>query len=68
MTSSASMGESALAAQLCCSDMLPCMVKQGHELNVRECKCGAVEADLGRHLAQALQQLCSSGLLQGKAP
>ncbi len=34
MTSSASMGESALAAQLCCSDMLPCMVKQAHELNV----------------------------------
>ncbi len=33
MISSALMGESALAAQLCCSDMLPCMVKQAHELS-----------------------------------
>lgn len=33
MTSSALVGKSALATQLYCSDMLPCMVKQAHELS-----------------------------------
>lgn len=63
MTSSALMGESALAAQLCCSDMLPCTLKQAHELNVVQSTQGCCTQAVGTFFMSCVMHMQNDGPL-----